>query len=145
MLFCIACRFLNYCQKISTPLVTDSELGDPEFVRGVRATAFDEGVAPDAWLEHVSDLYRDYPGWIVGSKQTEAFLNMGVFERPHIREWFRDFCCTACPADARPRVRKEARERVRVLATILRATYPVRAQTWGLPVANDNRAPEDYS
>jgi len=38
-----------------------------------------------------------------------VFLDMGVFEVPHIRDWFRDFYCTPCPPHITPYVRGEAK------------------------------------
>lgn len=147
MHLCTRCRLLGFCQNIQTKLVTNAELENSEFIRDVRATAFDEGVNDTEWHEHLSNLYRDYRGWIIdedanGGEENEVFVNTDELELPSIREWFRDFCCTPCPVHVTPRVRPEARERVRVLATILRATYPVRASLWGVRPANNNRPPE---
>ena len=72
------------------------------------------------------------------AKRNEIYLNMQEFERLHIREWFRDFCCTPCSPDVEPRVRGEAKERVRILATILKAHNPDEALIWGVRAANDN-------
>lgn len=146
MLLCVSCRLHGYCYRICTQLVTDDELENAQFIRDVRATALAESIDAAEWHEHVANLYRDYRGWVENSEaksgtQQEVFLDMQVFEVASIREWFRDFCCTPCPDDVMPRVRCEARERVRVLATILRASYPLRASLWGSQTANDNRAP----
>lgn len=145
MHFCVPCRLLGYCQRIKTPHVTDDELANPEFVRDLRATAYDEGVSDSEWHDHVTDLYRDMRGWVVDEEsahENEVLLDMRNFDIPSIREWFRDWCCEPCPPEVTPRVRPEAKERVRVLATILRGTYPVRASLWGVRPANNNRPPE---
>lgn len=139
MNMCRACRRHGFCRKLACQIVTDDELNDPEFLRDVRAAALAEGVSADAWLEHVNDLYRDFRGWISDARGAEVLLDMEEFERPFIREWFRDFCCTPCAPDIKPRIRDVARERVRVLATILRAAHPAKALLWGVRAANDNR------
>jgi hypothetical protein len=72
------------------------------------------------WLDFLTDLYRDYRGCIVDEMGRTVLLDMEVFEVPHIRDWFRDFCCTQCPPHITPYVRGEAKERVRILATIMR-------------------------
>jgi hypothetical protein len=54
-----------------------------------------------------------------------------------IRYWFRDFC-RVVERDVIPHVRCEAWERVRILASILRARDPDAARMWGLRAANDN-------
>jgi len=138
MNLCPSCILLGYCRNRSAWLVTDKELDNPEFVRDVREAARAEAVSPDHWIDHITRLYRDYRGWITVIGGGRVFLDMDEFERPSIREWFRDFCVTPCPPEITPRVRDEARERVRILATILRALNPERAQFWGLRSDNDN-------
>ena len=141
---CKQCLHLGACRKLRTRLVSDAELSNPEFVRDVRAFAYLQDVSSDLWLEHLSDLYRDFRGVIVNSAGVEIFLNMEEFERPTIRIWFRDFCCTPCAPHIRPYVRGEAWERARILATILRARFPEKAEFWGLRghAVNDNRPPK---
>ena len=138
---CSECRLNGYCRRIVAPVVSDDQLKSPEYIRDLRNFAASRGVTAESWLDHLADLYRDYPGWIIGPDGQEELLDLEQFERPHIREWFRDFCNGVCPPDVTPRVRVEARERVRILATILAARYPVDAMLWGVRPANDNRAP----
>lgn len=138
MNLCPTCLGVGYCRELNTPLVTDAELADPEFIRDLRNFASGLPLNCYDWLDGLSDLYRDYPGWIMGPDGQEVLLDMEQFEQPNICYWFREFCCTACPPNVTPRVRKEARERVRVLATILRARFRGDALMWGLRAANDN-------
>ncbi len=138
----LTCLFSGFCKKTLTPIVTDVELDNSQFIRHVRETAYDEHISDSDWHEHVTNLYRDMRGWVVDEESAgkdEVLLDMREFDVPSIREWFRDWCCEACPPEVTPRVRPEARERVRVLATILRGTHPVRASLWGVRPANDNR------
>lgn len=138
MPLCLNCLSRGYCRRLRVEIVGDEDLANPEYIRDLRAFALGLGVNDEDWREFVSDLYRDYRGWIARANGTEIFLDMDEFERPSIREWFRDFCCTPCPAHVTPRVKPEAWERVRVLATILSATYPHDARFWGLRGDNDN-------
>lgn len=138
---CYRCLGLGYCPKIRTLIVSDLELSNPEFLRSVRLTAYRHNISSYQWLDEVYSLYRDYHGWICDERGQEVLLDLEVFETPNIRTWFRDFCCRPLPEGSMPRVRGESKERVRVLATILRARFPVSAATWGVWVANDNRPP----
>lgn len=138
---CPACMSVGYCPKKSVAVVSDDQLSDPDYLRDFKEFVRFLDISDCRWLEHLSNLYRDFPGWIVGPEGEEVFLDMEEFERPNIREWFRDFS-TPMRDGARPRVREEARERVRILATVLSARYPFDAMLWGVRVANDNRAPE---
>lgn len=138
MRLCCACLALGYCARLSCRIVSDDELANPEFIRDVKMTAYDLRVSCDEWLEYLTRLYRDYRGRIVDQAGREILLDMEEFERPNIRYWFRDFCGRPCPTHVTPRLRREARERVRILATLLRAVFPDKAQFWGVRPANDN-------
>lgn len=119
---CEHCRFEDEgCER--TLLVSDAELGNPDFLRGLRDFCFNLHISSYHWLDVLTDLYRDYRGCVVDGSGRVVFLDMDVFEIPHVRDWFRDFCCTVCPPHITPYVRGEAKERVRVLATIIRVTY----------------------
>ena len=136
--FCLFCLSLGYCRRMSAPIVTDDELANPAFLRDARAFAYRLGVPPDSWLDFLIDAYRDYRGRIVDAAGNEVFLATEVLEQCGIRDWFKAWACK--PPGASVRLRAEARERVRVVLTILRACYPHEAQFWGLAgkAANDN-------
>ena len=142
MLLCPACRLDGYCSRLVTQIVTDDELNNPEFVRDVRALAYTLYVEPIDWLDYLDALYQDYRGWISDGSSEEVFLDMEEFDRSYIEDWFERFCCTPCPANVTPRVQERSQERVRIVATILRARFPERAMLWGVRAANDNRPPE---
>jgi len=120
---------------------SDAETENPEAIRDVRNFCAGLPVYSEEWIDYLNDLYRDYHGVIVDADDNQIVLNMEQFERPHIREWFRDFC-SPVPDDVTPRVRQEARGRVKILITILRATFPKEATRWGLRAANDNEPAE---
>ena len=140
MPLCSCCVTLGYCRKLKSWIVTDEELNNPEFLRDVRITAGELGKTRDEWIEYLSNLYRDYPGRILDAQGEEVFLNMELLEEasPY---WFRD-TCKAPLLRVTPRLRIEARERFRVMATILRACFPDKAQFWGVRPANDNEPQE---
>ena len=137
-MLCRCCDVLDHCRNIKVHLVRDSEISNPDFIRDLRDFAFSLNISSYSWREHLHDLYRDYRGWIVGEDGREVFLNMRIFEFDSHRAWFRDFCCTPTSEFIKPYVRKEARGRARILATILRAAYPHEAMLWGVRPANDN-------
>lgn len=121
---CALCIIEDRCER--TRLVTDRELADPAFIRALRDFCFSLNVSSYHWLDFLTDLYRDYRGCIVDEAGRTVLLDMEVFEVPHIRDWFRDFCCTPCPPNVTPYVRGEAKERVRTLATILQTQTMLR-------------------
>ena len=132
------CYSGGYCKNLQSRIVSDQELANPLFVAHVRQTANELGFEASEWLDAVYDLYCEYRGCIVDANGREIFLDLEPFEVPFIREWFRDWACKPAKCGVRPRVREESRERIRVLATILRARYPERAMMWGVVAANDN-------
>ena len=105
MKFCASCYLGSCRQERKSLFVSNEELANSEFIRDGRAACLRENIMPEAWIEHVNDLYRDFPGRIFDTEGHEIILNMEVFEVPFIREWFRDFACTPCPANVVPRVR----------------------------------------
>ncbi len=155
---CVECIGDGYCHRQSAPIVTDAELSNPEFIRDVRDFAFSLEVGPDSWLAFLAEEYREYPGRIVDGSGAEVFVELDNFEvseealfgvdsdlereKARTRSWFRDFCCTPCPPEVRPRVRIEARERARAVATILRARNPAATRMWGVRAANNNEPQE---
>ena len=139
---CSACMGRGFCLKNKVRLVSDEKLNDIDYLSDLKDFMRSLEISDSLWHEHLANLYRDFPGWIVEADGSETFLDMEEFERPNIREWFRDFLKPLRPG-ARPRIRAEARSRVRVLATILNAHYPNSALLWGAKIANDNCIPEN--
>lgn len=137
---CVNCTNNGFCMNQSISIVCNEKLNDPVYLTDLKDFARSLSVSDSHWQDHVADLYRDYSGWIRGVDGEEVFLDMAEFERPNIREWFRDFL-RPIQAGTTPRVRREARERVRILATILSARYPFDAMLWGLEIANSNHRP----
>ena len=138
MELCHHCTRHGFCCNRTAKLFTNKELSKPDMIRDIRAYAYSLSIPYTRWHEYAVNLYRDYQGWICGPGGNEVLLDTEVFEADNIAYWFRAFCCTPCPDDVVPYVRGEARERVRVLATILRAANPKAALMWGVRAANDN-------
>ena len=130
-MLCCHCLHLGYCRKRKSLIVTDRELENPEFLRDVRTTAASLDILPSEWLEQLYDWLRDYPGRIVNGAWQEMYIRTEELEAPFFREWMRNFL-RPVPANVKPRLRMSARERVRVVASILRATFPKEAMKWGL-------------
>ena len=137
-MFCGCCDVLDHCRNIKTRLVSDSELSNPEFIRDVRDFAFSLDISSYRWREFLTNQLRDYHGWFEGADGKEAHLNMHIFEIESHRAWFRDFCCRPTKDHIKLYVRREARGRAKILATILRASFPDAAVMWGKRAANDN-------
>lgn len=138
---CVGCISRQYCKRLISPIFRDDELRRPFFQTDFRAFlfvyTFKHRLCFSQWHEHLCGLYRDYRGWISDQVGDEVFLDMEVFEHPNIREWFRDYI-RPVPLGVRPRLRGESKERVRTLATIMRAYHPEEAMMWGVRAANDN-------
>ncbi|MFC3051795.1 hypothetical protein [Kordiimonas pumila] len=141
MALCTQCITIGYCTKRKVQLLTDKELANPYMIRDIRAYAYTLNIPYTGWHEYAVNLYRDFRGWIAGPDGKEVLLDTEVFETGNIQYWFRAFCCTPISDDITPYVRGEARERVRVLATILRANNSKAALMWGVRAANDNEKP----
>lgn len=133
---CGECILQGYCRNLRSRAVTSKEL-TPEFVRDLRRYAASLCITPDGWRDYLIAGYRDYAGRIVDQRGKEIALDTEVFTIKSIRYWFRDFC-RPCTNGMKPRIRRESRKRIIVMASILRALDPVAAMLWGKVIANDN-------
>ncbi len=119
----------GFTPKIKTTIVEDADLSDALLVFHVRHFLNAQNIGCSAMADWLVDLYRDYKGIIVDAHGQEIFLNTEVlFEIGH--EWYRDLMKVP-PLSNRLHVRREARQRWRVMLTILRACFPEEAQKWG--------------
>ena len=135
---CGECYLQGYCRRLQSRLVTDDEL-TPSFLRAVRTHLCGLTVTPGRMAAYLDAAYRDYPGRIVDARGDEVDLDTDFFDLPNLRYWFRDLC-RELPDHVRPRLRREARARFKVVASILRAYDPLPARLWGKEVANDHDA-----
>jgi len=140
MYLCPECFLVGYCRKLNTQITSEAELAKAAFVADLKAYAHACQVSCDRWREHLLALYRDYPGEILDENGEPVWLNTSVFDGEMIRYWFRDFCQPAA-AGVTPRIRREAKPRAIVMATILRAHDPAGTRLWGVRAANDAQPP----
>lgn len=154
-MLCRKCPLSACRQKHSSKLVTDGELKNPDFVRDVKSFGADLKVAASEWLDFCLNLlsrqdvdFIDPYGNVV-DLDIEALLpsdedideGRGAAFEARIRNWFSETFCNPVPDEVIPRIRVEARERFRIVATILRAQFPCAAMMWGVRAANDNIGP----
>ena len=133
---CAECYLQGYCRELRSRAVEGAEL-TPAFIADVRRTMCAMNLNQEAWEPFLTAAYRDYPGTIVDAGGNAIWLDTGVFGGENVRTWFRDLC-RPLPANARPRIKRSVQTRFKVLATILRAIYPVETSLWGIAIANDN-------
>ena len=152
--YCAACTCPSLCRRRAR-VVSDLELKNPEFIRDVREFGRALGKSPGEWLDYVLENYARFDGCIVNQDgrsvllSTHIFLptdeevddgNAGLIEN-RMRNWFEETFVDPTPAHVTPQVRYPGSERFRIVATVLRAAYPVEAMMWGVRAANDNSAP----
>ena len=148
-MICFECTFRGGQCVRRVQIATDRELGNHRFIRSVRATALSLSIPSRKWPDALADWLRDHRGCFIDDHGRVFELDLSHLEYPEGQEkeeapfarWYQDFCNTPCRPGTTPFVRREAKERVHIVATLLRAKYPVRASTWGKVAANDNRSP----
>lgn len=154
MRYCPLCPCRARCAR-GVRLVNDRELSNPEFVRDVRDFGFGLSKRPSEWLDFVLELFARFEGCVIDDRghpvrlNTEIFLptdkqisdGVGAVIEYRMRNWFEETFATPVPESVTPHVRIEAKERFRIVATILRARFPAQAAMWGVRAANDNFAP----
>lgn len=162
MNLCPSCFMVGYCSRLNTKIVTNDELKNPDFVNDVLAYAQSLGLRPALWRPYLTKQYASYKGRIVNGKGEEEFLDMTLFEVDEdilfaandvtnsakevsiannaIREWFEYWLCNPRSYRQPAYISEETIEKLRIVATILRAKNPDEAALWGLKskAANDN-------
>lgn len=143
------------CAGRASRLVSDTEINNSEFVRDVRNFAAPLGLRPAEWLDRILELLALYDGCIVDGRGRPVHLDTTIFLPTddeidngtaavieyRMRNWFEETFATPVPESVTPHVRVEAKERFRIVASILRARFPMQAAMWGVRAANDNFAP----
>lgn len=115
-------------------LVTDAELENPVFLTDVKTFAANLRVAHRRFLDWLADGFRDAQAELVDSAGNKVDVDLEELERDNIEFWFRDWCRRPAP-NAQIRLRAESRERVRLVATLLRLIFPKESILWGVPMA----------
>ena len=156
MRVCLRCggrhgdRPQQFCQ-----LVTARQLANPEFVRDVRNFAASKRLPRarllDTFLEalaRVDACFINEDGHPITLRfdcllptDQDIDRGRGKIIEARIQNWLEETFTVPVPSHVTPHVRVEARERFRVIATILRAAYPQHAMMWGVRAANDNSPP----
>lgn len=133
-------------------LVNDHEIADTNFVRAIREFVGAMPISPTEWIETPHDLYRDLEACIVDDQDRCVELDMTPLDidpgeadsfvacprQETLRDWYRGLC-RPIRANAKPYVRSEARERFRLLATLIIAWNPQINWPRSIP-ANSNYA-----
>ena len=124
----------SYRRKaVRVRVVTDGALADPVFLADVKTFAGRLRIPRRRFIDWLIDGFRDANAVLVDEHGTPVWIDFDEIERDHIDLWFRDWC--KVPEDqVRPRVRAESRERIRLVATLLRAIFPKESTVWGQPV-----------
>ena len=136
MKFCNACLNNALRQWPIVDLVTDSQLRNPAYLHDMRVFTASLDISPDDWPDFICDLYRDFRGLVVDQEGHTIGLNTDLLDT--YREWYRDWANKPVVPGIMPRLRKEAKARIRVIATILRAAFPEQTSSWGDEPSNDN-------
>lgn len=134
-------------------MFNDAELQCPELIREVRNLASRVVPFPRQGHDFLCDLLRDIDDTMfvdaVGNTHevslqpfgvTDREIDVGDAERIHerISDWF-EYICSPVPKHITPYVLPQAKERFRVLATLLIATFPMECELWPRIIpANDN-------
>ena len=140
-MLCIRCLRLGYCRNKFARVVSDEELRNPRFIDDARRTIGDRlRAAPEQSdvIDVLMSLYRDYSGRIVDARGVEVFLDTDALESEQARAWLRAFHRADAPRRRAAYLRPEARERFRIVASIIRAAFPDAAMMWGVRPVNDN-------
>ena len=122
---------LNNGNPAIVQIVTDADLENSELVRDARTFAANIRVPRGRMLDFLADGYRDCDTIRVEAEGNRAEIDLELLERDGIEWWFKDWCKRPLP-NVTPRVRVEARERARVVITLLRLIFPKESVVWGV-------------
>lgn len=111
-------------------LVTDEELKNAQFLRDTRVFASKLPVSRRAFVDFLVNGVRDSDSEVIDADGNPVEIDFEELERANIDLWVRDWA-TFPAAQAACRVRAESRERVRLVATMLRMIFPKESSVWG--------------
>lgn len=161
---CQPCFLRGFCQRRCVPIVNDAETCNPELVRAVRNFCAELNVPAGQMLDYLADRYRDLNAEITDAQGKAIFLDFSPLETDpddadilvhcprgeRLRDWFRTMT-TAVLDNVTPYIRGEAKERFRILATIIIAANPdinwprILPANDNLQAANDNCPRKEFS
>jgi hypothetical protein len=111
-------------------LVTDDELNNPYFLADVQDFAGKLRVPRRRMVDWLVDGVRDARSLLADSDGRPVEFSYDELEHDHIELWFRDWLKRGNRSVA-PRVRSESRERVTLVATMLKIIFPKESSVWG--------------
>lgn len=161
---CQPCYLVGFCQRRCVAIVNDAEISNPNFVRAVRNHCAALNVPAGKMLDYLADAYRDLDAEITDINGKVIFLDFSPLETDpddadilvhcprgeRLRDWFRTMTTTV-PDNVTPYIRGEAKERFRVLATIIIAANPdvdwprIIPANDNFQAANDNCLRKEFS
>jgi len=127
-------------ERVVIRLVTDEEIQNPLFRDDVKSFARKLRVPRRKMVDWLVDGYRDADVDIINDEGLAVFVDFEALEEgegdlvtTRIADWLKDWLSEPTRQGA-SRLRPEAKERVRLIATLLRAIFPKESVVWGAPV-----------
>lgn len=117
-------------QPITVRLVSDGELSDPVFLADVKTFASRLRVPRRQFVDWLVDGVRDSETCLIDSAGDPVTIEFEEIEKDNIDLWVRDWVRMP-ERHVAPRLRAESRERVRLVATMLRMIFPKESSVWG--------------
>lgn len=126
---CATCGSETCAGPRRVALLHDRHLANPHFIRALREFLARKRISRLRMLDWLMGILRDNPcAEFVDASGRIVDLDFDVLEIDQIEWWFKDFCQAPKPG-VRPRVKRVARPRIRVVASILRVGYPATMRT----------------
>lgn len=138
---CTKCLRLGFCRRNTVRVVSDAELAQAAFIEDAQVSIGARLRSSPDNIEHIdylTDLYRDFRGRVIGPDGGEVSLDTELLEGETARSWLREFIRPRGPRERAAYLRSQAKERFRVVATIIRAAFPDDAMMWGVRASNEN-------
>lgn len=116
--------------RISVRLVSDAELADPVFLADVKTFASRLRIPRRRFVDWLVDGLRDTETALLDEHGSPVEIDLEAIEHEAVEMWLKDWLRMP-ERHAVPRLRIEARERVRLVATLLRMIFPKESAVWG--------------
>lgn len=147
---------VNYISERRVSIINDTEIANAAMVRAIRNFCAGLDISAGQMLDYLADTYRDLDADIVDKDGFLIFLDLTPLETDpddldmlvhckrseRVRDWFRTMTMPV-PDHVTPYVRGEAKERFRILATIIIAHNPQIAWPRTIPANSNLRSDND--